>query len=369
MNNLNYIYLALNMKMKPSVPKFKNLKEIENDIITQPTSSSGINSIKKDKRSFYQTRSTNFSSDQMKKINYKTPTNRSPNKLILKKNSSTKNGIIKPIINILTPKKENENKKLNINTEAQFLLPTNINSFLHLMKGNDFGIYEKFNWALGLRDYKDKKIKKLDNTSEPSFYAEDLEKYKKKQKRKFETLIEQLNPNYNKIKHLILRKGLNNNINFSQFKFSTCLRNYKKEENKFNKQREKSWKNLPLPSLNSNKYEVKCLSPITNQGIENYQKLEKITPKIYQISYGETIVGNDKIKTKNLINNRNYTICGFGGSLGDKKYNNKFGDNNMFANKNILRVASNPLSKFELGLRIYGSLKNIKNYNKTNIIK
>ena len=211
------------MQKKPSVPKFKNLKEIENDIITQPTSSSGINSVKKDKRSFYQTRSTNFSIEQMKKINYKTPTNRSPNKIQLKKNSSTKNGIIKPIISISTPKKEDENIKLNTNfSEAKFLLPTNINSFLHLMNGKDFGIYENLNWALGLRDYKDKKIKISDITTEPAFYAEDLEKYKKKQKRKFEPLIEQLNPNYNKIKHLILKKGLNDNVNFSQFKFSTC---------------------------------------------------------------------------------------------------------------------------------------------------
>ena len=78
------------MQMKPSIPKFKYLKEIENDKITQPSSSSGINSVKKDKRSFYQTRSTNFSLEQMKKINYQTPTNRSPNKLKLKKNSSAK---------------------------------------------------------------------------------------------------------------------------------------------------------------------------------------------------------------------------------------------------------------------------------------
>lgn len=352
------------MKNKSSVPKFKNLKEIENDI-TQPTSSSGINSVKKDKRSFYQTRSTNFSVEQMKKLSYQTPTNRSPNKLQLKKNYSSKNGIKKPIISISTPKKEDENKKLNANfSEAQFLLPTNINSFLHLMNGKDFGIYENLNWALGLRDYKDKKLKKLDNTTEPAFYAEDLKKYQIKQKRKFEPLIAQLNPNYSKIKHLILKKGLNDNMNFSQFKFSTCLRNYKKEENKLNKQREKSWKNLPLPSLNSNKYEVKCLAPRTNQGIENYQKLEKFTPKNYQISFGEAIVGNDKIKTKKVVSNRNYTVCGFGGALGDKKYNNKFGDNNMFANKKILSTATNPQCKFELGLRLYGSNKKYINKKK-----
>ena len=42
--------------MKPIVPKFKRLDDVGNNIVTQPSSSSGINSIKKNKKSFYQTR-------------------------------------------------------------------------------------------------------------------------------------------------------------------------------------------------------------------------------------------------------------------------------------------------------------------------
>ena len=36
--------------------------------------------------------------------------------------------------------------------------------------------------------------------------------------------------------------------------------------------------------------------------------------------------------------------------------------NNMLAKKDLLSTTSNPLSKFELGLRIYSSHKNIKNH-------
>ena len=89
-------------------------------------------------------------------------------------------------------------------------------------------------------------------------------------------------------------------------------------------------------------------------------------PKNYEINHGEAIVGNDRIKTKILVNNRSYTVCGYGECLGDPKYDNKFGDNNMFANKDILKTETNPSSKFELGLRIYGSYKNISHFNKIN---
>ena len=171
------------------------------------------------------------------------------------------------------------------------------------------------------------------------------------------------NPNYNKIKHLVLGKN-NGNINFSQFKFSTCLRYYKTDDNKNNKEKEKKWKITPLPKIKSDNKIVKCLSPITHNGIQNVKKLEKIMPKNYEINHVEAIVGNDKIKTKVLGINRSYTVSGLGECLGDPKYDNKFRDNNIFANKLILSTETNPFSKFELGLRVYGSYKNINHFNK-----
>jgi hypothetical protein len=237
--------------MKKQITKFKRLDEIENNIATQASSSSMMSNLKKNKKSFHQTRSTNFSVEQLtknqtktsntyKKLikNNQTPPNKSLRRLQLKNDASNKSSVINITINQDNDKGKDKDKESP--KQLNSLYPTNINSFLHLVTGNDFGIYENLNWALGLRDYKDKKIRIPDSLSEPSFYREDLEKFKNKQKKKFEPLISELNPNYNKIRHLIVgNKCHNGGIDFSQFKFSTCLRNYKKEDNKAYKEKEK----------------------------------------------------------------------------------------------------------------------------------
>jgi hypothetical protein len=236
--------------MKKQITKFKRIDEIENNIATQASSSSMMSNLKKNKKSFHQTRSTNFSVEQLTKNqmkasntykniikNNQTPPTKSLRKLQLKKDVNNKDSVINITIN-----QDNDKGKDKEGTEQlNSLYPTNINSFLHLVTGNDFGIYENLNWALGLRDYKEKKIRIPESLNEPSFYREDLEKFKNKQKKKFEPPITELNPNYNKIKHLTYgNKCHHGNIDFSQFKFSTCLRNYKKEDNKAYKEKEKS---------------------------------------------------------------------------------------------------------------------------------
>ena len=360
--------------MNPINSNLTRLDGIENNLVTQGSISSNNIILKNNKKSFIQTKSTNFSFEQNKSKETSTTKN-SPKKIELKplkKNISTKIGLKKPIINvnISTPNK-NEEKKRGNSMILNSLIPTNVNSFHHLISGNDYGIFENVNWALGLRDggknnrrnndLKRKKISVTESFNEPSFYLQDLEKYRKHKKNNYEQKIVRLNPNYNKIKHLVIGKKTGN-INISQFNFSTCLRDYNKNESKTNVEKEKNWKMMPLPQLKSDNYVVKCLSPITPAGIQNLKHLEKIIPKNYQVNHGEAIVGNDKIKTKILVNNRSYTVSGYGDCLGLPKYNNKFGDNNMFANKDLLSTTSNPFSKFELGLRIYGSHKNIKKH-------
>ena len=51
--------------MKPIIPRFKNIENIGNNLATQASSSSVISTLKKNKKSFYQTRSTNFSVEQI----------------------------------------------------------------------------------------------------------------------------------------------------------------------------------------------------------------------------------------------------------------------------------------------------------------
>ena len=363
--------------MKTKNAKFKHLNEIENNIGTQASSSSNYSNLKKNKKTFYQTNSTNYSIEQKNKNqlnNQKIKYQKNNQPISLRKNESTKICLKNPLINITTPNKRDIKIKESP-IKIHSLVPTNINAFQHLITGNDFGIFENLNWTLGLRNpeiknmkknnsYKDK-ISLTQNFNVPSFYVEDLEKYKKKKVKNSEQKIMEYNPNYNKIKHLVLGKN-NGNVNFSQYKFATLLRYYNIYDNKNNKEKEKKWKITPLPKIKSDNYMVKCLSPITHSGIQNVKKLEKIMPKNYEINHGEVIVGNDKIKTKILSINRSYTVSGFGDCLGDPKYDNKFRDKNIFANKVILSTEANPLSKFELGLRAYGSYKDINHFNKNN---
>ncbi len=383
----------------------KEKKFEENFPVTQATTSTNFS--KKNKMQYYKTFSTNFSDEQNMKE--KTNKNKSRNNPKIQILSSVKKQRIKPInsssmSNILnikeTPKKKknksivNQNlaqkkeyeKNKDFSIKNNSLLPTNINLYQHLIRGKDFGIYENLNWTLRLRDYSHKgindtkvidykdyyyrenqqpnnikleKMKLTENFNPPSYYDEDLKKYKKRIQMSTRSIISQLNPNYNKIKHLLFGNNFGN-INLSQFQFETTLRNLKKSTNNANKK----WE--VLPKVKNDKFKVKFLSPCTPQGIENLKKIEKYIHKNYDYNYEMALVGNDKIKKKKLFNNRNYTISGIGETLGDEKYNNHFGDNNMFANKRILSTASNTQCKFELGLRLYGPYTNRKNLTRTN---
>ena len=108
------------------------------------------------------------------------------------------------------------------------------------------------------------------------------------------------------------------------------------------------------------------MAPITLQGIQNLKNIDKFIHKTYDYSFKDVFVGESKIKKKIKYTNRNFTISGIGETLGDEKYNNHFGDNNMFANKQILSTESNPQCKFELGLRIYSPYKDRKYLTHTN---
>ena len=325
------------------------------------------------KASLNQTNTTDFSISQEKS---QKNTNIKKIKLPSRNNDKSNKKISKPLISISIQEDEDkkltkEKSKLKQNIKNKVHLPTNVNSFYHLIYDNMFGSCESLNWALGLR-LANKKIKNLDDKksrNEPTFYLEDEKKYIEKSNKYSKPLLNELNPDFSKIQHLIQGRT-NGNINYSQFSFSSCLRDFTKIKNKNAniEQKEKNWKLTPLPDIKSYNYKVKCLSPITTSGINNFKKLENYIPKNYEYLFEDTKVGNDKIKKKILINNRSYTISGFGDNLSERTYNNKFRDINIFANKEILSKETNPISKFELGLRNYGFNKIIKKDNSTKIM-
>ena len=144
-------------------------------------------------------------------------------------------------------------------------------------------------------------------------------------------------------------------MNFSQFNFETTLRNLKYIRNN---NENKKWEILPV--VRTSKKIAKFLAPVTPNGIQHFKNIEKFVHKNYEYNIKDETYENDRIKRKYIYNNRNYTVSGIGETLGDEKYNNHFGDNNMFANKRILSTESNPQCKFELGLRIYGPYQDKK---------
>jgi len=382
-------------------------KEIEREIaITQGTTSTDFT--KANKVKFLQTFSSNFShqSDQnnnnikSKKFprNNNNPLNQekktkkifSPFKTIenIHKHSKTTR---KSIASITPLTIENNNKNINKNHKSHLiqnlLLPRNINSYTHLIRGKGVGIYAEIDWALRLRDYtrgnnetkildykdyyyrkqqnperieqeneqKEEKIKLTENFSPPNFYEEDLKKYKNKIKNAEKSQIIKLNPNFTKIRHLLYRnKG--DHSNESQFHFATTLRNIKplKENNNKNKK----FEILPFVEKNNNinKYFItKFLAPCTKYGIQNLKKIEKYLSKKYECKYEQGWVGEQKIFKKIFSEDNKYTLSGIGETLGDIKYDNNFRDNNIFSHRQILKTEINPFCKFELSLRAYGN--------------
>jgi hypothetical protein len=377
--------------------KFKRKEKMDENIVTQNSTSTDFT--KKNKMLFYKTISSNFSNEPFKNQKSKNKETKQIGFNSVKKFSKKKKidspltkfkSIIektpnekrrKSIVTIHdTPNKENE-KKIESIPIINSLLPTNINSYQHLIRDRSFGIYDNLNWALRLRDYshkglnqakvidykdyyyreniktnaiKQERIKLTEDFNPPSYYEEDLNKYKKKRQIESRSLITQLNPNYNKIRHLLFGNN-QGKVNFSQFNFETTLRNLKYIRNN---NENKKWEILPV--VRTSKKIAKFLAPVTPNGIQHFKNIEKFVHKNYEYNIKDETYENDRIKRKYIYNNRNYTVSGIGETLGDEKYNNHFGDNNMFANKRILSTESNPQCKFELGLRIYGPYQDKK---------
>lgn len=379
----------------------RHKKEKQNDENIATQASTSTNFTKQNKMLFYKTISSNFSREQYKNENIgKKPIN-NKNYNSVKKSRKTQNDILhlpnfksinetqnkkrrKSIVTLDNSDRKEEEKNKDKPIILNSLLPTNINSYHHLIRGTDFGVYDNLNWALRLRDYshkgmnnkvidykdyyyrenkktneiKQEKVQLTENFNPPSYYDEDLNKYKKKVQLK-KSLIAQLNPDFSKIKHLLFGNN-NGKVNYSQFNFETTLRNIKSNTIK----NDKKWEILPV--VKNQKYITKFMAPITLQGIQNLKNIDKFIHKTYDYSFKDVFVGESKIKKKIKYTNRNFTISGIGETLGDEKYNNHFGDNNMFANKRILSTESNPQCKFELGLRIYSPPKDRKYMTHTN---
>lgn len=361
---------------KDKKPNFKNLGTKSNSLFinqtTQATSISGLTHILKTKGSLSNIVSEPSLKTQSRNIKPKTKYNSAT------KPSNIQRKSIVAIKDIREIKLKNNLQKMNT------LLPTNINSYLHLIRDIDFSKYENLNWTLRLRDYSNqdsdetkitnytdfytrkealsnidsnnkskKKMQLTENFDPPSFYDADLKKYKNSIKKRKRPMSLLLNPNYNKIRHLVNGKNFGP-INDSQFQFSTTLGNfYSRDEHR------KKWEVLPL--VKNEKYLAKFLYPRTQSGINCFKKVDKFTYKKYDILLKDASIGGDKFKKKILSYKDDYTCSGIGETLGDQKYDNIFREKNIFYNKRILSTHTNPQCKFELGLRAYDDISTKNN--------
>lgn len=299
--------------------------------------------------------------------------------------------------------------------KANELLPTNINSYIHLIKDKEFSIYENLNWTMRLRenstgkikDYNDFFISKENNFANekesskirvttdfhpPSFYDEDLKKFKSKKifseknntkfnspfgtkslKRPLSTYYNpdifsdsvktnnENNFNYNIIKHLSTKKNCGHGqINLAQFKFSTSLRNFFTPTHlktaTTSREGDRKWA-PPYGKKNLEKFLSEYFEPRTKNGMMTYRNREGLFPKKLEIKrYQNVLVGNDTIKKKIMGKVDGVNFSGAGDTLGDMKYDNIFREVNINSNKKILKLANNDYCKFELGLRLYGPL-------------
>ena len=353
--------------------------KMEEHPITQGTTSTDFTKV--NKPLFLQTISSNFSNQDKQKIKLSRNNDKlnqndidkedkkfSPLKKFdninmshstIKRKTNKYNDNIMNDSGLKTQRTSRNNNKLKTRLIQNIILPRNINSYTHLIRGKNVGNYAEIDWVLKLRDYEGQ-IKLKDNFSPPYFYEDDLQKYKNKLKKIDKSLILKLNPNFYKIKHLIYRnKG--DQSNYSQFHFATTLRNIKS----YREEKSKHFQILPVCEKNNNNNHkiAKFLAPQTKNGKINLLKIEKYISKNHDYKFEEARFEGQKILKKILIKNDKYTISGKGETLGDLKYNNNFYDNNMFANKKILQTESNPMCKFELGLRFYGN--DIDKRNKT----
>ena len=325
-----------------------NLNELGKNILKRNNNSNLSNIL--NKGTLNQTRTTDYSISSQ---------DVSLNNIKSKKDEKNKKIKSKPLINIQTS--DDEIKKLNkkrshpnLNTSKK-ILPTNVNDFYHLIYDNLFGNYESLNWTMGLRLANNNNLKNLNSKKfviEPSFYQQDSEKFSEKMAKDINPILNELNPNFNKIQHLT-HGTTRGGINYSQFSFASCLRNFKNKQSEINKEKERNFKLTSLPKIRNDKYQIKILAPITKAGISNLNKVENYIPKIHEVNYEDSKVGIANLKKKIVSINRNYTLGGFGDYLAEQKYNNKFRDPNIFANREFISTHSNYTCKFELGLRNY----------------
>ena len=269
------------------------------------------------------------------------PTTQTQNKIassqnLLLLNSFSKIKINKKNLNYNNNKIKNTKTNSTTNLNKKIIIPYNSNEYWHLIDPKLHTNKIQLNWNFNLRVYpinnnNNKKI--VRSFSAPSFYEEDLNKYKSKLNIKNnlnKITDDDKNKNFANIKHLF-----KNNINGmfqtnNHFNFEVTLRNFKlKHSNSFINP--KKWNNFD--GKKSNK-EIVNLVP--NKNIKENSILRPfniINEKI--LFYNDPIIKKTYLKDKNLAYNFNYN------HMNSLPFNDNFNERNYVKLKEIFDKKNN----------------------------
>ena len=253
-----------------------------------------------------------------------------------KKSISTSISLTRPTTQTQNKIVKNENQNLSLLNSFSKIKIIKIDPKLHTNK-------IQLNWNFNLRIYPINNNKKFVRSfSAPSFYEEDLNKYKKKLSIKNNKITDDdKNKNYINIKHLF-----KNNINGmfqtnNHFNFEVTLRDFKlKHSNSFINP--KKWKNFDGKKINK-----EIVNLIPNKNIKENSILRPfniINEKI--LFYNDPIIKKTYLKDKNLAYNFNYN------HMNSLPFNDNFNERNYVKLKEIFDKKNNLNDYiFQFGLR------------------
>jgi len=279
------------------------------------------------------------------------PTTQTQNKIVNLSllNSYSKIKLNKKNMNLNNSFKINKTKTNSTsNLTKKIIIPYNSNEYWHLIDPKLHTNKIQLNWNFNLRVYpinNDNNNKKFVRSfSAPSFYEEDLNKYKNKINNKNNNLNkitdDDKNKNFANIKHLF-----KNNINGiyqtnNHFNFEVSLRNFNlKHSNSFIN---KKWKNFDGKKLNK-----EIVNLIPNQNIKENSILRP-----FNILKEKILFYNDPIIKKTYLKEKNLAYCFNYNHMNSLPFNDNFNERNYVKLKESFDKKNN-LNEyiFQFGLR------------------
>ena len=324
------------------------------------------------------------------------------------------NGIVnknmkKKQLKINTENIQTSNKKIkNINTFREInKFNKNTNEFEHLLRNNTNIDYGNFKWIIKLRNYDNNSeykyktsnnffnnktnnfsdnfnnteitesnktlrvSKTAKNLGPPSFYNDDLEKYKIRNLKKNYNYNNNNNYkdnlNFRTIRHLTRNKNNIGTISNDMFLYMTTIRENKSAKNVFINP--KKWKDIS--------YKIKypdfplSSSPKNKNLLEIYNKIRKYITIPYNAQFKKIKFNGNNLIQKTMHRNNDLIFSDIGDHLSKTPYNNTFQEINTFKIKELLKKHNNTQCLFELNLRQYSPIirKKIRRKGKENFGK